>query len=170
MVSFYCPLKQEPQVPSDANCNFSSIFGVFLIPWTSESFHVDLLRILCQSLVFRLRCIVTHCFLKAATVNAALNIFKLPTPRFFKGKAFCKMCWLNLWLRLSVTASLLSHPRLCSACPFSVSSFPHTFILPQWSRAELTVALPTFTVTLLIFPPSTSPPLWWKQHLRLLRA
>lgn len=128
MVSFYCPLKQEPQVPSDANCNFSSIFGVFLIPWTSESFHVDLLRILCQSLVFRLRCFVTHCFLKAATVNATLNIFKLPTPRFFKGKAFCKMCWLNLWLRFLLLPAFLVTPgcallALSQCPPFLTPSF-----------------------------------------------
>lgn len=130
MVSFYCPLKQEPQVPSDANCNFSSIFGVFLTPWNSESFHVDLLRILCQSLVFHLCSFVTHCFLKTATVNATLNIFKLPPPRFFKGKAICKMCLLNLWLQLSVTASLLNHPQAVLCLPFLFRSAPAS-VLPS---------------------------------------
>lgn len=110
--------------------NFSSIFGVFLTPWTSESFHVDLLRILCQSLVFHLCCFVTHCFLKTATVNATLNIFKLPPPRFFKGKAICKMCWLNLWLWLSVTASLLNHPQAVLCSPFLFRSAPAS-VLPS---------------------------------------
>lgn len=175
MVSFYCPLKQEPQVPSDANCNFSSIFGVFLTPWTSESFRVDLLRILCRSLVFHLCCFVTHCFLKTATVNATLNIFKLPPPRFFKGKAICKMCLLNLWLRLSVTASLLNHPQavLCSPLLFRSapagllpSSYLHSASVVK-GRAHCGLTYPA--VTPLIFPPSTSR-LWWKQHLRLFRA
>lgn len=124
-------------------------FMAFLVSfWLPGLLKVSLLKILCQEHCFPALLLSLTVFIDCATVNATLNIFKLPPPGFVERKAIWKTCG---------GASLLNQSQAILAGPLEIScsqspSQPPHLQSASVVRAELTVALPLFAVTVLSFP------------------